>query len=101
MAETKPLTGWELEERGLMVFSCDSCRALFPRRCENHRVIPGDAEKTPDKDHRKLELLLVHRPPKLPVLAYGRPMLEYTAPYEGLEADIGGVLKALAGKGVP
>lgn len=85
------LTGPELETLGLMKFSCATCREIFPVRCDEHRRLPEEEPEPP-----KLKLLLVARNPLSKVLAFGRPIPGYTAPYEHLETDIEGILSQVS-----
>jgi hypothetical protein len=99
---TKPiLTGAELEALGLMKFTCDVCKDLFPVRCDAHRRLPDTsaAPKLQEPDPRQLQLLvrLERRTPKRSPIAYGAPLPDYTAPYEHLEADIHDALTAHRG----
>lgn len=99
MAQSKALTGPELETLGLMKFTCDTCRDIFPVRCDDHRQLVmfegNHRPKEQEPDDRKLELLLRQernvRTPK--ALAFGKPLLEYSAPYEVLEVSIAEALR--------
>ena len=86
MANRLP-SGAELEAKGLLTFTCDACREAFPRRCNDH---PSSAQ-TPVPPEPPRRVKRAQASPS--VLAYGRPFLAYTAPYEALEAEISATMK--------
>jgi hypothetical protein len=95
MTQKKPLTGPELEALGLMKFTCDTCRKIFPVRCEEHRVLVAfEGNHQPQELTVKVPRRVPKTTARLPVLQFGRPIAGYDAPYEVLEADISAALRA-------